>query len=195
MSKLIGKDGFEILSFADKQSMYDWFSQNAERYPGVWLRMYKKASGVRSVVWAEAVDVCLCYGWIDGVANKYDEESYLQRLTPRRSKSVWSKINRANCERLIAEGSMRPSGMAQIAAAKSDGRWERAYDSPKTMTIPEDFMNELRKHPKAVVMFESLKKSALYYIGYSITTAKKPETKQRRTKDIIKKLGEGKIPG
>jgi uncharacterized protein YdeI (YjbR/CyaY-like superfamily) len=191
MSKFIGKGELEIIAFADKESMYDWMLANHAEYPGIWVRIYKKASGVPSVVWAEVVDVCLCFGWIDGVANAYDEISYLQRLTPRRKRSVWSKINRRNVERLIEERRMHTSGQAQIDAAKADGRWDMAYDSPKDMKVPADFSDALKRHPKAMEAYANLKKSQLYSIAHSVSTAKRPDTRERRIAAFIDKLERG----
>lgn len=185
------KDGLAIVPFANKDEMHAWFREYHQSSPGIWLKMYKKASGVPSIVWAEAVEVCLCWGWIDGIANKYDESSYLQRLTPRRSRSTWSKKNVETVARLIDEGLMQPSGLAQVEAAKADGRWERAYESPANMTVPDDFVAALEKYPAAKATFQTLGKTSKYFIGYQLTTAKKPETRDRRFQVIIDKLSRG----
>ena len=192
-SKLIGKGDLKIIAFNTKSDMYEWLLANHGTYPGMWIRMYKKASGIESVVWREAVEVCLCFGWIDGVANKYDEVSYLQRLTPRRMRSSWSKINCQTAERLITERKMHSAGLSEVEAAKADGRWAQAYDSPATMKIPEVFTTELQKYPTAYRQFSKLNKTQLYSIGYSLATAKRPETRERRTAKIIEKLERGEM--
>jgi uncharacterized protein YdeI (YjbR/CyaY-like superfamily) len=143
------RDGVPIVSFEAKQGFYDWLEANHQQHDAVWLRMYKKASGVPTINWEEAVEMALCFGWIDSLKNSYDEVSFIQKFTPRRKRSIWSKKNCQTCERLTTKGLMRPAGLAQIEAAKTDGRWEAAYDSPKNMTVPEDFVAALEKYPEA----------------------------------------------
>lgn len=177
----------------DSQDMFrQWLAAHHADTDGIWLRMYKKASGKQTVNYDQALDVALCYGWIDGQVRSYDAESYIQRFTPRRKRSSWSKQNIANVTRLIKEGKMRPSGLKEIDAAKADGRWDAAYDSPSTMVIPEDFLDELKKDPKAKAFFDSLSKANLYAIGYRLQTAKKPETRARWIRRILASLAEGK---
>jgi len=155
------------------------------------LRFYKKASGVPSLNHPKSLDVALCYGWIDGIANKYDEESYLQRFSPRRPKSIWSKKNIENVTRLIAARKMKPAGLKEIEAAKADGRWEAAYDSPANMKVPEDFLKELAKNPKAEIFFQTLNKTNTFSITWRLQTAKKPETREKRMKVILEMLSKG----
>jgi uncharacterized protein YdeI (YjbR/CyaY-like superfamily) len=185
------KDNLPILIFKTAKEWEKWMAKNYASSKGVWLRFYKKASGIPSVTYAEAVEVSLCYGWIDGQANKYDENSYLQRFTPRRPKSIWAKKNIERVTRLIASGRMKPPGLKEIDAAKADGRWEIAYDSPANMEIPNDFLKEVFQNPKAKKFFGTLNKTNLYSIAWRLQTAKKPETRQKRMKAIIDMLSKG----
>jgi uncharacterized protein YdeI (YjbR/CyaY-like superfamily) len=143
------------------------------------------------VTHAEALDQALCFGWIDGQKKPYDEQSWLQRFTPRRSKSAWSKNNAQHAERLIDSGEMAPAGLKQVEAAKADARWSAAYDAFGNATVPDDFLRELAQHNEARAFFETLNKSNLYSIVYRLQTAKKPETRQRRMRAIIEKLSRG----
>src|SRR5690348_9174515 len=129
--------------FKDKKAWADWLAKNHDKSAGLWLRIAKKDSGVKSVSYMEAIDVALCYGWIDGKKDKYDESSWVQRFTRRGSKSIWSKINREKATKLIEAGQMQPSGLAAIQRAKDDGRWVGAYDSHSTASVPDDFQAEL----------------------------------------------------
>jgi uncharacterized protein YdeI (YjbR/CyaY-like superfamily) len=144
------------------------------------------------VTYAEALDAALCYGWIDGQVKKSDELSYLQRFTPRRPKSLWSKRNREHVRRLIDEGRMMPAGLKQVEEAKQDGRWESAYDSPSTMAVPEDFLREVAKDPKAEAFFRALNRTNTYAIAWRLQTAAKPETRQKRMSAILAMLAQGK---
>jgi uncharacterized protein YdeI (YjbR/CyaY-like superfamily) len=155
---------------------------------GIWLRIYKKQSGVASVTYAEALDQMLCFGWIDGQKKTYDKQSWLQRFTPRRSKSGWSKINTQHAERLIESGEMTPAGLKEVNAAKADRRWAAAYDAFGSATIPEDFLKKLAQDKAASVFFKTLNKTNLYSIAYQLQTAKKPETREKRIQAIIEKL-------
>jgi len=168
-----------------------WLAKNHARSTGIWLRIYKKDSGVKTVTYAEALDEALCYGWIDGQKNSYDERSFVQRFTPRRARSIWSKINVGHVERLIKAGKMREAGQAQIDAAKADGRWQQAYDSHSSMTMPEDFLKELKKNKKAKAFFDTLNKTNLYSIAWRLQTAKRPETREKRMKAILEMLEKG----
>ena len=134
----------------------------------------------------------LCFGWIDGQAKSYDEKSYLQKYTPRRKRSIWSKRNTKKVEQLIKVGKMHSSGLAEIEAAKADGRWAQAYDSPANMKIPDDFIKELSKKPKALAFFKTLNKTNTFSITWRLQTAKKPETRERRMKVIVEMLEQGK---
>jgi uncharacterized protein YdeI (YjbR/CyaY-like superfamily) len=156
-----------------------WLEQHHATERGVWLRLARSGSSLQSVSRADALDLALCFGWIDGQARRFDDDTWLQRFTPRTKKSIWSKRNREHVGRLIAEGRMRLSGMAAIEAAKQDGRWERAYDSPTTATVPEDLREALEAAPDAKQFFETLRSADRYAILYRIQTAVKPETRAR----------------
>ncbi|MCF8446984.1 MAG: YdeI/OmpD-associated family protein, partial [Bacteroidia bacterium] len=151
----------------------------------------KKDSGKPTISYSEALDIALCYGWIDGQKKAFDEYAWLQKFCPRRAKSIWSKINTGHVERLIKDGRMRPAGLLAVENAKADGRWEKAYDSPSKMTIPEDFLKELSKNKKAEAFFKNLNKTNLFSIGFRLITAKKPETREKRMKEIIEMLAKG----
>ena len=182
------KDNLPILIFKTAKEWEKWLDKNYSSSKGVWLRFYKKASGVTSISYPESVEVSLCYGWIDGQANKYDENSYSQRFTPRRPKSIWAKKNIERVTRLIASGKMKPAGLKEIEAAKADGRWEMAYDSPATMEIPDDFLEALSKNQKAKFFFATLNKTNRYSIAWRLQTAKKPETREKRMNAILEML-------
>jgi uncharacterized protein YdeI (YjbR/CyaY-like superfamily) len=181
----------EILSFKTAAEFRKWLAANHRKSDGIWLRIFKKDSGEPTVTYAEALDEALCHGWIDGLKQSHDEVSWRQRFTPRRPKSGWSKINTGHAERLIKTGRMKAAGQAQIDAAKKDGRWTAAYDSPSKSTVPEGFMAALSKNKKAKAFFESLNKANRYAIAYRLQTAKKPETRRRRMEMILAMLARG----
>ncbi len=178
----------EVLSFKSAKAWQAWLKANHDCSSGVWLQIQKKDSVEESPTYAEALDVALCYGWIDGQKNSNDESSWLQKFTPRRPRSAWSKKNTEHAERLIRAGKMKPSGLAEIETAKKDGRWKAAYDSPSNTTIPEDFLKALKKNKKAEVFFKSLNKTNLYSIAYRLQTAKTPETREKRMKVILEMM-------
>jgi len=157
----------------------------------MWLRIFKKDSGEKTVTYAEALDQALCYGWIDGQKKTHDGLSWIQKFTPRRPKSSWSKLNTEHAERLIKAGSMTQAGLARIEAAKADGRWQTAYDSPRNAAPPEDFLVALRKNKKAKSFFETLNRINVYSIVYRLQTAKKPETRKKRMKLILEMMERG----
>lgn len=165
-----------------------WLRVHHASSPAAWLRIAKKGSGLRSVTYAEALDVALCYGWIDAVKARGDATSWLQRFTPRTQRSAWSKTNTVRAQRLIEAGRMRPAGLAAVEAARRDGRWKRAYASPAAMTIPSDFMRALAKNKDALAFFRTLNKANTYAIGYRLQTAKKPETRARRMALLLAKM-------
>jgi uncharacterized protein YdeI (YjbR/CyaY-like superfamily) len=179
---------YPILLFPDATAWRGWLDAHHANEPGVWLRLAKAASDLRSVSYAEALDVALCYGWIDGQKKRYDADSWLQKFTPRGKRSVWSKRNREHVERLVASGEMRPAGLRAVEAAKDDGRWERAYDSPGSATVPEDFRAALDANPEAAAFFETLKGANRYGLLHRIQTAVKPETRARRIADFVAML-------
>ena len=181
-----------ILFFATPVELEAWIDEHGEESDGIWLKFAKKGSGIESVVYAEAVEIALSHGWIDGQAKRLDDDHYLQRFTPRRSRSKWSRINREKAERLIAEGRMRAGGLREIERAKADGRWEDAYDSPSTATVPDDFQAALDAEPAAAEFFASLGSTKRYSFLYRITDAKRPETRAKRIAEYVALLREGK---
>lgn len=181
----------EVLSFESASEFRAWLKENHHHSDRIQLRIFKKASGQPTITYAEALDQALCFGWIDGQKNVCDELSWLQRFSRRRPRSGWSKINTHHAERLIKAGLMQPAGQAEIDAAKKDGRWSAAYDSPRAATFPEEFLATLRKDKEAWKFFESLNKANRYAIAYRLQTAKKPETRQKRMNAILEMLGRG----
>ena len=181
-----------VHSFATPDELGAWLDKHAEESDGIWLKLAKKASGIPSVVYADAVEIALCHGWIDGQAKRLDDDHYVQRFTPRRARSKWSKINRQKAERLIAEGRMRPGGLREVERAKQDGRWDEAYDSATTATVPEDFKRALDAEPAARDFFERLGNTKRYSFLYRIEDAKRPETRAKRIAEYVALLREGK---
>lgn len=187
----VAKADYKMLSFVDAAAWRAWLMAHHADTSGVWLRMYKKATGIPTVTYAEALDDALCFGWIDGQRKSYDEQSFIQRFTPRRKQSLWSKRNVEYIARLTAAGRMMPAGVAEVERAKADGRWAAAYDRQTDMTIPDDFTALLSKHPKAALVFEKLNKSSRYDIGWQLQTAKTEATRLRRMEKIIVMLEAG----
>jgi uncharacterized protein YdeI (YjbR/CyaY-like superfamily) len=182
------KQDYDIIPFKDPADWRQWLIGHHADTDGVWIRIYKKASTVASITHEQALDQALCFGWIDGQRKGYDDVSFLQKFTPRRRTSLWSKRNIEYITRLTDAGLMTPAGIAEVERAKQDGRWEAAYDRQVDMVIPEDFMTELYKHPKAETFFKSLNKSNLFAIGWRLQTAKTEETRKRRQDKIITSL-------
>ena len=185
------KKEFEVHAFKTPRAFERWLGNNHDKVAGIWLQFFKIGSGVKSITYAEALDEALCFGWIDGQVKKYDEYSWIQKFTPRRARSIWSKRNTQHVERLIAEGRMKPAGMKQVEQAKGDSRWTQAYESPSKITVPEDFLKALSKFKRATAFYESLNKANKYAIAWRLHTAKKPETRKKRMKTIIDMLKRG----
>jgi uncharacterized protein YdeI (YjbR/CyaY-like superfamily) len=179
-------------SFESGEAWETWLEASHSNTPGIWMRFFKKDSGVLSVTYLEALHVALCFGWIDGQVKKHDEQSWLQKFTPRRPKSIWSKRNREFVANLTEAGKMRPAGLKEVEAAKADGRWDQAYDSPSNMKMPDYFLAELAKHSDAHKFFATLNKANLYAIAWRLQTAKKAETRAKRMASILEMLAEGK---
>lgn len=177
-----------IIRFATAQDWENWLAEHHQTAPGLWLQLAKKASGLASVSYDEALDVALCYGWIDGQRKSADDQSWLQKFTPRGSKSVWSKVNCGRVEALVAQERMQPSGLAAVEAAKQDGRWDAAYDSASRAVVPADFQEALEAYPHANAFFATLNRANRYAILYRIQTAKKPETRTKRIQQFIQML-------
>lgn len=165
-----------------------WLDSHHATSGPIWLRLYKKGSGKPTVTYAEALDEALCYGWVDSQKASCDAESFLQRFSLRKPRSIWSKVNREHVARLIDAGKMRPAGLEAIETAKRNGQWEAAYDSPAQSTVPEDFQAVLDAHPEAKAFFETLNKANTYAILWRIQTAKKPETRARRIQTALEML-------
>lgn len=180
------------VTFRDQGEFRSWLSENADLSEGIWLRFAKKDSGEQSITYAQALDEALCFGWIDGQKKPCDQISWLQRFCPRRPRSNWSKINIQHAERLTKEGRMTPRGLEEIEAAKGDGRWATAYDSPKDAEPPDDFLQELAKDPSALAFFKTLNRANVYAIVYRLQTAKRPETREKRMKLILEMMADGK---
>jgi uncharacterized protein YdeI (YjbR/CyaY-like superfamily) len=180
--------------FATPADFRAWLATNHTSATELIMGFHKKATGRPSITWAEAVDEALCYGWIDGIRKRFDDEAYTVRFTPRKPKSGWSKVNTRNVERLITENRMQAAGLTHVEAAKADGRWEAAYHSASTAEPAPDFLEALAKHPKAQETFASLKKQEAYAIYYRLQSAKRPETRERRLAMFIAMLARGEKP-
>jgi len=172
-------DPARITTFAMPKDLGQWLKVNHTTQNELWVKIFKKKAGIPSVTWDDVVVEALCWGWIDGIKKSIDDQAYLQRVTPRKARSNWSKRNREHAERLISEGRMTESGLVHVRAAKADGRWENAYTASETK-VPVDFLAALDSKPKAKKFFETLNKSSRYVIAYGLTSAKKPETRQGR---------------
>lgn len=178
-----------IKSFAFSKQWKEWLAMNyAISNNGIWLRIFKKDSGEATITYDEALEEALCFGWIDGQKKAYDEKSWLQKFTPRRSKSIWSERNKTRVAQLIEENRMQPSGLKEIETAKKDGRWDKAYDSPSQMEIPADFLSILKKDQQAYEFFITLNKANTYAIAWRLETAKKPATRQKRMQILLKMM-------
>jgi len=177
--------------FKSQDAWAKWLETNHAKSPGIWMRIAKKDGGLTSVNYAEALDVALCHGWIDGQKRPLDEASWLQRFTPRGARSMWSTINKGKAKTLIESGRMRPSGMAAIESAKADGRWDAAYGPSSTAEVPPELRAALDRSPKAKAFFETLRGANRYALIYRVHTAKKAETKAKRVADFIARLERG----
>jgi uncharacterized protein YdeI (YjbR/CyaY-like superfamily) len=176
-----------LMAFATAEEFRAWLTEHHDDR-GIWLKLARKDSGLPSVSYVEAVEVALCFGWIDGQARSLEGVYRMQRFTPRRPRSIWSKINRARAEALIAKGLMHPAGLRQVEAAKADGRWEAAYDSPSTATVPPDLQAALDADPPAREFFATLSATNRYAILHRVQTAVKPETRARRIQKYVAML-------
>jgi uncharacterized protein YdeI (YjbR/CyaY-like superfamily) len=177
-----------VLLFERQRAWAAWLAKNHAASPGVWVRLAKKASGVPSVSYGEALETALCYGWIDGQKKSGGEDFWLQKFTPRAKKSIWSKINRQKAMGLIEGGQMKPPGLREIEKAKQDGRWEAAYDSPGAAAVPDDLQAALDGNARAKDFFVTLDRRNRYAILFRIQTAKKPDTRAKRIQQFIQML-------
>ncbi len=184
-------DDLPILLFATPGELEGWLEQSHASSPGFWLKIAKKGSGVESVSYAEALELALCFGWIDSQKRGLDERFFLQRFTPRRPRGKWSRINREKAEALITAGAMRPAGRAEVEAARADGRWQAAYAGQRTAEVPADLQRELDRSKAASEFFATLDSANRYAILYRLEDAKKPETRERRLLKFIAMLERG----
>jgi len=185
------KDQLPIIHFSAQPDWEVWLAAHHETSSGLWLKVAKKSSGIPTVTYQQALDVALCYGWIDGQKQSFDTDYFLQRFTRRGKRSMWSLINCRKVEELIAQGKMKPAGLAEIEAAKIDGRWAMAYPSQSTIKVPDDLQQLLDSNPIAAEAFGRLPRSARYSILFQLHHAKKPETRSRRMEKFLKMLLEG----
>jgi uncharacterized protein YdeI (YjbR/CyaY-like superfamily) len=180
------------VAFRSREAWAAWLEDHHAEPDGVWMKIAKKGTGVETVTHPEALEVAIAYGWIDGQRKALDETWFLQRFTPRRARSKWSKINRDKATALIERGEMKPSGLAEVKRAKADGRWEAAYDSHSTATVPPDLQAALDADPRAKEHFATLSSQNRYAILYRVGDAKKPETRARRIAQFVEMLAEGR---
>ncbi|MEU6401273.1 YdeI/OmpD-associated family protein [Streptomyces sp. NPDC046985] len=185
-------EDLEISSFASAETFEAWLDRHHDSSPGIWLKLRKKSPGVVALDYAQALDVALCFGWIDGQKAKFDDEFWLQRFTPRKARSKWSKINRDKVTALVERGLMRTSGLAEVERAKADGRWEAAYDGARSAEVPDDLAEALAANTAAAEFFETLDGQNRYAILYRIQDAKKAETRVRRIEKFVTMLAEKK---
>jgi uncharacterized protein YdeI (YjbR/CyaY-like superfamily) len=184
-------DELPILLFATSPDLEAWLEKNHAESDGFWLKIAKKGSGEVSISYVEALESALCFGWIDSQKRGHDEKFFLQRFTPRRPRGKWSRINREKAEALVAAGAMRPTGLAEVEAAKADGRWEAAYEGQRTAKVPEDLQRELDASPRAAEFFAGLDSANRYAVIYRLNDAKKPETRERRLRRFVAMLERG----
>jgi uncharacterized protein YdeI (YjbR/CyaY-like superfamily) len=185
-------DPLPVVSFESTDAWDAWLTAHAADSPGLWLKIAKKGSAGRSISYSDALDVALCHGWIDGQKGRLDDEYWLQRFTPRKPRSKWSKINTERAAALIASGRMRPAGLREVERAQGDGRWEQAYESQSRVTVPEDLARALAANQRARAFFATLDSTNRYAILYRIGTAKRPETRAKRIDAFVAMLSEHK---
>jgi uncharacterized protein YdeI (YjbR/CyaY-like superfamily) len=186
------KQELPVISFASRDAWEAWLAEQHAISSGLWIKIAKTASGIDTVSHAEALEAALCYGWIDGQRDRLDDHYFLQRFTPRRPRSRWSKINCAKATELIEKGEMKPAGLREVERAKADGRWEAAYDAQSAATVPDDLRQELEKDDEAGEFFGALDSRNRYAILYRIQEARKPETRARRIEQYVAMLKERK---
>lgn len=185
------RSGLPIIGFEDAAAFDAWLAAEPRTSKGLWLKVAKKGAVVTSLSKAKAIDAALCHGWIDGQLDKYDEKSWLIRFTPRKRASKWSEINRTRAVELITQGRMQSTGLAEVEAAKADGRWDAAYAPASTAQVPPDLQAALDASPQAAGFFATLKSANRYAILYRVSTAKKPETRAKRIADFVEMLQRG----
>ncbi|MBA2716289.1 MAG: YdeI/OmpD-associated family protein [Propionibacteriales bacterium] len=191
MPELHPKDGRPLIAFADAGEFERWLDDNSQDSTGFWMKIAKKASGIPSITYDETVDVALCFGWIDGQKGAYDSAWFLQRFTPRRPRSIWSKVNTQKVAALTAAGRMRPAGLAEVEKAQADGRWEAAYSGSRDTTVPADLQEFLDGHPDAAAFWASLNATNRYPFLFRLQTAKRAETRAKRFAEFTRMLQAG----
>jgi uncharacterized protein YdeI (YjbR/CyaY-like superfamily) len=182
-----------IETFATASAFERWLKRHHADRSEVFIRMYKKASGIRSIDPSDAIDIALCWGWIDAIRKSYDEHSFLQRFTPRRPKSLWSQINRERIERLVTAGKMTPHGLAQVEAAKADGRWDAAYASSKNMQVPDDLLAAIRANTRAQRTFDQLNKQNRFALAFRLGNLRTVAGRERKIEEFVQMLAEGRL--
>ncbi len=183
-----------VETFESPAEFRDWLAQNHAQAPEIWLKIYKKASKIPSIDWEQAVIEAIAWGWIDGIKKSCDRRSYYQRFTPRRARSNWSQKNCDHAENLIVKGRMQAPGLADVSAAKADGRWDAAYAGSATMEIPADFLAALADNPKARAFYETLNRSSIFVIYHRLHSAKRPQTRADRMAKLLDMLARGEKP-
>ena len=183
-----------VIAFDSQAAWEAWLAEHHGTSNGVWVKMARKVSGMPTVTHAEALESALCYGWIDGQRNRFDDQWFIQRFTPRRPRSKWSKINRGKAEQLIGDGRMQPAGLREIERARADGRWDAAYDAPSAATVPDDLQQALDANPAAAAFFSTLNRQNQLVVIYQVNDAKRPETRARRIEKFVSMLNEGTRP-
>lgn len=194
ISKTVSKKAaakIPVRAFKDQRVWESWLAKNQTAIDGIWMRIAKKASGKKSVTYPEALEVALCYGWIDGLKRPESETTWLQRFTPRRARSLWSRINREKALALIQNGRMKPAGLEEIERAKKNGCWDSAYASPSSATMTPELETALKKSPRASAFFETLSRANRYAILWRVQTAKRAETREKRIRSFIQMLEKG----
>ena len=186
------RQGLPVIAFASPPEWEAWLEANHATSKGLWLKIAKKGAGVETVTYDQALEVALCYGWIDGQKNTFDDRFWLQRFTPRGPRSKWSRVNRDKASELLRQGKLKPAGVAEVERAQRDGRWEAAYESQSSSTVPDDLRAALDQHPKAKAFFDTLDRANRYAILYRLGDAKRPETRARRLAQYVAMLEEGR---
>ncbi|MBM7563164.1 YdeI/OmpD-associated family protein [Paenibacillus sacheonensis] len=184
-------DGLPMVLFEGQRQMEDWLEQHHEASAGIWVQIAKKASGITSISYQEALEIALCYGWIDSRKEKLNDELWIQRFTPRGARSIWSKVNVEKAERLIEQNRMKTAGLRAIETAKQNGQWAKAYAPQSTSELPEDFADALARNEKAGAFFEALDKQNRYAMIFRIHNAKKAETRMKRIAQFVDMLEKG----
>jgi uncharacterized protein YdeI (YjbR/CyaY-like superfamily) len=184
------RDDLPVIAFASREALWAWLDEHHENAAGLWLKLAKKDSGVKSITYAEAIEVALCHGWIDGQKAAHDDRHWLQRFTSRKPRSRWSKINRDKATALIESGEMQPAGLREVERAKADGRWDAAYEGQRTATVPDDLQQALDADDAARAFFATLNSANRYAILYRVQDAKRPDTRARRIEQYVTMLRE-----